>query len=361
MSVTPVLAAILVPIYFSTHELTWGLIAFFLVCFTLSNMSITCGYHRYFSHRSYDVHPLIEKLYILVSAGAFQGTLLQWCTDHRRHHRMVDTDEDPYSINKGFWFAHMGWMLTKDEHPESQAYPKDLTKDPWIQFQHDYYVWIASFMGFVLPGLVGWALGFGFWGGVIIGGLLRIVLTQHSTFLINSWAHTIGRRTYTDKNSARDSLLLALMTFGEGYHNYHHLFQADYRNGIKWYHWDPTKWWIRALSFFGLAGKLKRAPKEEILKARIAMEEKVLLSRGACADRVTQLKARVIETQKRLKQLRDDYLQAKKNFALRNNAQERMSKYELLRAEIKMAKLEFQSAYGQWRVFRRTMRRAAVA
>jgi stearoyl-CoA desaturase (delta-9 desaturase) len=352
MTLTPIAALILTPIYLMNHGISWGLVAFFAVCYTMSNMSITCGYHRYFSHRSYDAHPIIEFLYIFIGAGAFQSSILQWCTDHRRHHRSVDTNEDPYSVTKSFWWAHVGWMMVKDDHPDADVYPHDLTKNPLIAFQHKYYALVATFVGFILPGLVGWALGFGFWGGVIIGGALRIVLTQHSTFLINSAAHTFGRQPYTDKNTAKDSLIMAFLTFGEGYHNYHHFFQADYRNGTRWYHWDPTKWWIRSLAFLGLATKLKRTRKEDILKARVTMDEKKLLASGACADRTSQLKSHLLEAQTRLRQLHDDYLRAKSNWAMRG-----AEKREVMRAEIKKAKVEFRSAYVQWKQFRRNIRR----
>jgi len=356
MTLTPVLTAVFVPLYIAYSGWSWGLFAMFAVCFALSNMSITCGYHRYFSHRSYEVHPIIRWLYLFVAAGAFQGSALQWSTDHRRHHREVDTDGDPYSINKGFWFAHMTWMFREDPHPEAKNWAPDLNKNLWIRLQHRYYVWIASFVGFILPGLIAWGLGLGFWGGVLFGGLARIVLTQHSTFLINSAAHVLGRQTYSDKHTARDSLILAFFTFGEGYHNFHHSFQADYRNGLRWYHWDPTKWWIRGLSLVGLAKRLKRARREEILRARLTMEERLLVARGASAERVRQLKVRIEEAQTALRALHESYQLAKKDFAKRSRAWRK-----LMRAEIRMAEIEFRAAYGQWQTFRRAVHRVQAA
>lgn len=353
LTLTPLASLILVPIFIYQNGLSWVHLVFLAVAYVISNMSITCGYHRYFSHRSYDVHPLIEFLYVMVGAGAFQGSILQWCTDHRRHHREVDTNDDPYSISKGFWYAHMGWMLTKDNHPESGTYAKDLEKKFWIRMQHRHYGLIATLVGFALPALIGWAIGIGAWAGFLFGGLLRVVISQHSTFFINSLCHTWGRQPYTDRNSARDSFLMAVCTFGEGYHNYHHYFQADYRNGIRWYHFDPTKWWIRCLALVGLARRLKRAQKEEILKARLAMEERLMLSRGACADRIGQLKTRIFEAQLKMRHLREEYLRAKR-------AVPRWTRNQM-RAEFQMAKLEFRAAYGQWRVFHRAIRRMAAA
>lgn len=354
MTITPVVAAVLTPIYLYQHGSTWGLWAFFVVCFAISNMSITTGYHRFFAHRSYEVHPFIEFLYIFVGAGAFQGSVLQWATDHRRHHREVDGEADPYSISKGFWFAHVTWMFRKD--PNFDGYAKDLAKNKFIAFQHKYYVLLAVIMGFIVPGVVGQALGFGFWGGVLIGGALRIVLTQHSTFLINSAAHCFGRQTYNDKHTARDSIIMAFLTFGEGYHNFHHSFQADYRNGTRWYHWDPTKWWIRMLALIGLARKLKRAQKEEILKTRLAMEERFLLAKGASRERVQALKLRIEEAQIQVRQLRETYRTKKREFAERGRNWKK-----LMRAEIRMAEIEFKSAYGQWRTYRRAVKQTASA
>ncbi len=354
MSVTPVLAAILVPLHIYYYGNSWGLWAMFAVFFAVNNMTITSGYHRYFSHLSYEAHPLVQFFYIFIGAGAFQGTVLQWCTDHRRHHRKVDGVEDPYSINKGFWYAHMTWMFHVDPH--AGPYPKDLTSNRLIMFQHNYYVWIAAFMGFIMPGLIAWALGLSFWGGVLIPGLLRIVLTQHSTFLINSAAHCFGKQTYTDKHSARDSLIMAFLTFGEGYHNFHHSFQLDYRNGTRWFHWDPTKWWIKGLSLVGLATKLKEAPREEILKARLAMEERQMISTGACATRTAQLKQQIVEAQNKLKALRISYLNAKRDLSLKSDEVKRK-----MRLDMRLAKLEFKTAYGQWRAFRRQWKRSTAA
>lgn len=356
MTITPVLALILTPLYLYQHGPSWGLWFFFCIAFVINNMSITCGYHRYFAHKSYEAHPIVSWLYIFVGAGAFQGSVLQWATDHRRHHKDVDGESDPYSIKKGFLWAHVTWMFYEDLNRDAKNYARDLKANRWIAFQHKYYALLATFMGFIVPALISWAIGLGFWGGLIIPGLLRIVLTQHSTFLINSAAHKFGRQTYNDKHTARDNLVMAFLTFGEGYHNFHHSFQADYRNGTRWYHWDPTKWWIQLLSLVGLAGKLKRAQKEEILKARLAMEARFMLAKGASQERVLQLKIRIEEAQKRVKALRESYRMAKRDFAERSK-----NWRSLYRAEIRIAESEFKSAYGQWRAFRRSIKRTATA
>ena len=333
LTLTPIAALILVPISIYRDGFSWGLFAFFAVSFVISNMSITCGYHRCFSHRSYDAHPIVELLYVLLGSGAFQGSVLEWCTDHRRHHRMVDTNHDPYSIKKGFWYAHIGWLFTKDESRHAGPFAKDLERRKLIAFQHRHYALIATSVGFGLPGALGWAMGFG-WGGLIFGGLLRVVCSEHSTFFINSLCHTLGRQPYNDAHTARDSSLMALFTFGEGYHNFHHQFQADYRNGVRWYQWDPTKWWIRSLSLVGLARRLKQASKEEILKARLAMDERLMLARGASADRLAGLKARITDAADRMRRQ--------------------------TRVERSRARTDFRVARRQWRAYARSLRTEAA-
>ncbi len=353
LGLTPIASLILVPLYLMHNEWTWWWVPFLLVIYTISNMSVTSGYHRCFAHRSYDVHPFVEWLYIMIGAAAFQGPILIWSIDHRRHHLRVDTDDDPYSINKGFWYAHLGWMLVKADPKHAELRAPDLEKNKWIMFQDKYYVWIAIFMGFIVPGLIAWAIGLGFWGGLIIGGLLRIVLSQHSTFFINSACHYFGRQPYTDKNTARDSLLMAFLTFGEGYHNYHHYFQLDYRNGVKWYQWDPTKWWIGTLSYFGLATRLKRVPKEDILKARLQMDERRLIERGASQETVRALKVRVEEAQARVRLLREEIqrLRASMGKSMRESAA--AARFAQMKADFKTAKYEFNLAYRQWLVYNR--------
>jgi stearoyl-CoA desaturase (delta-9 desaturase) len=352
--ITPLLALFLVPFYVYSEGWSWELTVFLLVLYAISNLSITICYHRYFAHRSFDVPEWAQVLFLLIAAMAFQGSALRWSSDHRRHHRQVDTDEDPYTINKGFFHAHLGWMLFKDRHPDVDVIPRDLASNKWVQFQHKYYIPIASFMGFILPGILGSLFSFGFWPGVLIGGLTRIVLSQHSTFLINSAAHTFGNQPYTDKNSARDSFTMAILTFGEGYHNYHHYFQVDYRNGVRWYQWDPSKWLIALMAIAGVARRLKKVSKEEILKARIAMEEKRILARGANEERVRHLRERILAAQARWKSIQADFKRYKED---RNWSQVFIEK----RAELELAQIEMNNALRAWKTYVRTWLRAQTA
>lgn len=240
---------------------------YFAIFYILIGFSITAGYHRLFSHRTYKANPIIKFLLLFFGAGAVENSALKWCSDHRIHHTHCDTEKDPYNIKKGFLWAHIGWIFF-EEPKLNPKYPNDLVKDKLVAWQHKYYLPLTILVGFILPLLIGFYYHAPI-GGLAIIGLLRITVLQHATFFINSFCHVFGTRPYDEENSARDSFLAALLTFGEGYHNYHHHFQADYRNGVKWYQFDPAKWLIKSLAFLGLASDLKTVPQEEILKAEM--------------------------------------------------------------------------------------------
>ncbi len=272
---TPIAAAIITPWYLFTHQVSapvWGVFGAFMVW---TGISITAGYHRLLSHRAYKAHPVVRNFLLLGSTLAVQGSAFDWVSGHRTHHRHVDDRmDDPYSAKRGFFFSHIGWMLRN--YPSGKFDYKnipDLTKDKVLQIQHKYYgLWVlAANIGLVAA--VGWLLG-DVWGTLVLAGLLRLVLTHHFTFFINSLCHMFGSRPYTDTNTARDNFILALFTWGEGYHNYHHFFQYDYRNGVKLWQYDPTKWLIAGLSKLGLATELRTVDDTTIKHAEVQMQFK---------------------------------------------------------------------------------------
>ena len=231
-----------------------------------TGFSITLGYHRLFSHMTFRAKLPVRLFILIFGAAAFENSVLMWASEHRRHHKHVDHDEDPYDITKGFFHAHIGWLLFKLLPQPPFDNVNDLKKDPLVMWQHRHIHLLAVMVGFGLPTLAGflWDGWVGALGGFLIGGVAKVVVLQHGTFLINSACHTIGRQPYSTRCSARDSFLMALFTFGEGYHNYHHEFQHDYRNGVKPWEWDPTKWLIWTLSKLGLTNGLRRVPQEAI-------------------------------------------------------------------------------------------------
>lgn len=246
-------------------------ILLFFGFFTVTGLSITVGYHRLLAHRAFEANPLVTFLSLFFGAAAFEQSALMWASQHRDHHRFVDTENDPYNIRKGFWHAHMGWMLRTRRAPDYQNV-RDLLANPFILHQHKYYGLWAAVSGIVLPLAIGAAAGH-LLGAFILGVAARLTLVHHSTFSVNSVCHTFGRATYDIDASARDHWLVAFLTNGEGYHNFHHRFASDYRNGVRWYHWDPSKWTIFLLNRVGLARKLYRVSASAILRARTAAEQ----------------------------------------------------------------------------------------
>ena len=204
-------------------------------------------------------------------AGALQNSVLEWASDHRVHHSFVDKEKDPYNAKKGFFWSHMGWIFFKDSKGLNFESIPDLEKNKLVIFQHKYYLTIAVLSGFFFPFLLGITYDRPF-GALLFGGLLRSVFVHHSTFLINSAAHFFGKQTYSEKHSGKDNWFLAFFTFGEGYHNFHHTFPGDYRNGIKGFHFDPSKWLIKSLNFIGLTSKLRKTPEHLIHKAKMRMD-----------------------------------------------------------------------------------------
>ncbi len=266
--VTPLLAAILVPMQIWQTGLAWSDFGIFLFMVLATGFSITAGYHRLFAHQTYESSALVRFFYLVFGAAALQNSAFKWSSDHRYHHRFVDKEGDPYSIQKGFFHAHMGWVFQQDPNDRSFENASDLAADKLVDWQHRYYLPIAITAGLGLPTLLGWFFGRPY-EGLLMGGLVRIVFVHHGTFLINSASHTFGTRPYSTKNSARDCWWLSLLTNGEGYHNFHHAFANDYRNGVRWYQWDPSKWFIWSLSKVGLSYDLRRTPDSHILKARL--------------------------------------------------------------------------------------------
>lgn len=266
---TLLLALTAVPLYIWRFGLDWFQVAFFFVMFCAAGFSITLGYHRLFTHRAFQAHWTVRLFTLVFGASAFENSVLLWACEHRSHHKHVDHDDDPYNINEGLFQAHIGWLLFKLKPLPPFDNVLDLQKDKLVVWQHRYIHWIGATVAFVIPAAIGYA--WGGWsaalGAFLIAGVARVVVLQHCTFCINSLCHYIGKQPYSSKCSARDSWLTAILTFGEGYHNYHHEFQHDYRNGVKPWQFDPTKWIIWTLNLVGLADNLKRVADEKIALA----------------------------------------------------------------------------------------------
>ena len=275
-SITFLAAATLVPWYGFTHGFTSSHWIAFVACMFYAGMSITAGYHRLWAHKTYDAHPVVEAFFALGGAFALQNSALHWSSDHRVHHGQVDDPvKDPYAATNGFWYSHIGWMLRDYQGDSYGDYSncRDLQRNKIVMWQHRHYMKLVLATNIGIPALLGLIIG-DVIGMLLLAGLLRLVLSQHFTFFINSVAHIWGSRPYTEKNTARDNGVLALFTYGEGYHNFHHIFEYDYRNGIQWWQFDPTKWLIKSCSWLGLTRNLRVCPPDRIEKAKVQMQLK---------------------------------------------------------------------------------------
>ncbi|TBU38077.1 hypothetical protein BD309DRAFT_1084279 [Dichomitus squalens] len=247
-------------------------LVFSLLYFWFSILGITAGYHRLWSHRAYTASPLLRWFLLLGGTSAVQGSCYWWARRHRSHHRYTDTDQDPYNSQRGLLWTHVGWMLFKTDLRAGSVDISDLRSDPMIQWQHRNYTLLLTVMGFMIPTAIPWFLWGDWQGGLCFSAALRMTIGHHSVFCINSIAHHIGEASYDNKLSPRDHFLSALLTLGEGYHNFHHQFPMDYRNAFHWYQYDPTKWFIAFCSLVGLASHLRRFPRNEIEKGIFTMK-----------------------------------------------------------------------------------------
>ena len=271
---TFLIALIGIPIFFyylGDQINLWLHIAIFGVMFIASGLSITLGYHRLFAHLSFKAKWPLKFFTVVFGATALENSVIEWCSDHRRHHKHTDKENDPYNIQKGFWHAHIGWIMFRNLTTESPlTNVNDLKIDPLLRWQHKWWAVIGILVGFGLPALIGFIAegGIGALAGFLIGGVGRLVMVHHMTFFINSLCHTWGTQPYSKSCSAKDSWGMALLTFGEGYHNFHHKFQHDYRNGAKPWQFDPTKWLIWVSSKFGLTYGLRKVTDKDIINAQ---------------------------------------------------------------------------------------------
>ena len=261
-------------------QMNWIDIQSTLLMYFFTGFGITAGYHRLWSHRSYNASNIVQIILAFAGAGAYQGSILWWSKYHRLHHNKSDTDDDPYGPEKGFLYSHILWIFENRQIKQIKTVDvKDLKSNSIVMFQHKYYPFISMGCSIGLPL---------FYYIVYHHNILHCfyfpisfarILTWHSTWFVNSLAHALGEQPHGKSGTSRDHLFTALLTLGEGYHNFHHEYPYDYRNAIIWYQYDPTKWLIELLYFTGLVSKLKtnkelnKKIRQQIYIGTITLEE----------------------------------------------------------------------------------------
>lgn len=356
-----ILLLISLPFYFYYAPPSLSMILASIVLLYLTGLSITGGYHRYFSHRSYKAHPAIQAILLFFGAMAGQGSALRWSYDHRIHHAYVDTDNDPYSIQKGFWYAHFGWILDKPRVIDSKVVP-DLLKDKMVMFQHNNIGLAMLGTNLVAFIFVGWLLN-DFVGAFFMALWLRLFALHHFTWFINSLAHTWGDKPFCQEQTAVNNFIISLLTFGEGYHNYHHTFANDYRNGVRWYQWDPTKWLIWTLNKFGLAHSLKRMDAYTIQK-RLVMERKNLLMQRistAWENQKEELEKQINEISESITNKINQFVQLMEKYRELKNESKEYQLLQEIRAEIKSLKRSMKQDWRTWKELSRTILNGKMA
>ena len=258
---------------------------FSVIYYFFAGLGITAGYHRLWAHTSYKATLPLRIFLAAGGSAAVEGSARWWSSGHRSHHRYTDTDKDPYSVRKGLLYSHIGWMVMK-QNPRriGRTDITDLNEDPVVVWQHKNYLKSVLTMALLVPTLVCGLLWGDFLGGFVYAGILRICFVQQATFCVNSLAHWLGDQPFDDRNSPRDHVITALVTLGEGYHNFHHEFPSDFRNAIEWWQYDPTKWCISMWKWMGLAYNLKTFPQNEIEKGRLQQTQKKLDQKRAGLD-----------------------------------------------------------------------------
>ncbi len=270
MTITTIIGT---PIYLFHFGISVPNLVIFIFWAIATEMAITVGYHRLFAHFAFKTNPIVTFLCLFFGAAAFESSAIRWVVQHRDHHTYLDREGDPYNINEGFFHAYIGWLWFRI-HRFNYYNVKDLIKNKLVNHQHRYYLIWFFFAGVIIPTISGLMTN-SILGSLFLNVIVRMTIVHHNSFLVNAFCHYFGKATYNASSSAKDLWPAAFLTYGEAYHSFHHHFPLDYRHGVRWYDWDPSKWLIAFLAFMGLAWDLKRVPDAQILAAKRSAQERV--------------------------------------------------------------------------------------
>jgi stearoyl-CoA desaturase (Delta-9 desaturase) len=251
----------LLPLFVFVTGVTETALVLFVVTYFGRMFFITGGYHRYFAHRSYRLNRITQFVFAFGGLTAAQKGPLWWAGHHRNHHKFSDTTRDVHSPRDGFWWSHVGWILCDKYGATPVGDIKDFARYPELRFLNKHN-WIGPWS----LGVACWLIGG--WSGLIVGFFASTVLLWHSTFLVNSLAHVMGRRPYDTDDTSRNSTLIAVATWGEGWHNNHHRYQSAARQGFRWWQLDVTYYVLWLLARVGVVHDLRPVPARVIEEGR---------------------------------------------------------------------------------------------
>jgi len=271
--VIPFLGLVAAPFFFWGWGFSWVDFGLLVGMYFLTVVGITVGFHRLFTHRSFETSMPVKVILGVLGSMAVQGPLLKWVATHRRHHQHADTPDDPHSphhhgagvlgLFKGAWHAHIGWFF-EPEPEDLSRYVPDLRKSRALRVVSALFpLWVV--MGLALPAVLGGVISLswsGVWTGLIWGGLVRLFLVHHVTWSINSACHLWGQQPYRTEDQSRDNIVFGVLALGEGWHHTHHTFPTSARHGLRWWQFDLSYWIIRTLSWLGLAWDVRVPTKE---------------------------------------------------------------------------------------------------
>lgn len=231
------------------------------VMYALMMFGVTAGYHRYFSHRTYQTGRLVQFGMAWLAMSSGQKGILRWAANHRHHHRHSDSEFDLHSPTRhGFWWAHVGWLLSNSSNNYNASSVKDLARFPELRWLQRFEYLPPVVTGLLLLLIFGWS-------GLIVGYFWALIAAFHATFTINSLCHVIGWQRYATRDQSRNHWLLALITFGEGWHNNHHHFPGSTRQGFFWWEIDLSYYVLKAMSLVGLVSELREPPPRLLKRA----------------------------------------------------------------------------------------------
>jgi stearoyl-CoA desaturase (delta-9 desaturase) len=260
---------------------SWVAVFTCIALYVIRMFGITAGYHRYFSHRSYKTSRFFQFVLAWIGASAAQQGPLWWAAHHRHHHKYSDTERDVHSpVTQGFWWSHVGWVLSPNFHETNYKLVPDLCKYRELRFINKFYllppIILAVFTWILGTLLERYFSGLGTSGFQMLvwGFIISTVVLYHGTFTVNSLAHLMGRRRFETGDDSRNSVFVAIITLGEGWHNNHHYFPASERQGFYWWELDISHYVLRVLGWFGIVWNLKSPPARVYKKGLEMLEPK---------------------------------------------------------------------------------------